>query len=413
VRSLRGLDWLNFFLADVQTGVGPFLAAALTARRWNPEQVGIVLTVGGLVTIAVQGPAGAAVDALRKKRTIVALAIVGVAIAALAFAFSSSLPLVLSAQVLLGAVAPFLGPAVTAITLGLVGKRLFDVRLGRNNSFNSAGNVFAAVLLGWVGWHSGNRALFLTVSVLAIPALLSLAFIRANEIDYLRARGARRDGEPGNVSHFRVLLSDRVLLAFACATFLFHFANAAMLPQLSEMLARGHTRAAAPFMSAAVTVTQTVIALTALWVGKTAARIGRRPLLLLGFGVLPIRAVLYTLTSSVPLLVAIQILDGVANSIFVVASTLVVADRTSGTGRLNMALGGLAVAVGIGAALSNVVAGTVAQKLGFNVSFLVLGAIALLAFLALFIFVPETLRESHEAQHGHGASATGPLVSEV
>jgi hypothetical protein len=302
---------------------------------------------------------------------------------------------------------------VTAITLGLVGKRLFDVRLGRNNSFNSAGNVFAAVLLGWVGWHSGNRALFLTVSVLAIPALLSLAFIRANEIDYLRARGARRDGEPGNVSHFRVLLSDRVLLAFACATFLFHFANAAMLPQLSEMLARGHTRAAAPFMSAAVTVTQTVIALTALWVGKTAARIGRRPLLLLGFGVLPIRAVLYTLTSSVPLLVAIQILDGVANSIFVVASTLVVADRTSGTGRLNMALGGLAVAVGIGAALSNVVAGTVAQKLGFNVSFLVLGAIALLAFLALFIFVPETLRESHEAQHGHGASATGPLVSEV
>jgi len=391
-RSLRGLDWLNFFLADVQTGVGPFLAAALTARKWNPQQVGFALTVGGLITIAVQGPAGAIVDALRKKRMLIAVGVVGVAVAALVFAFGSSMPLIVSAQVLLGGVAPFLGSAVTAITLGLVGKQLFDARLGRNNSFNSAGNVFAAVLLGGVGWYLGNRALFLTVPVLAIPALISLGLIRPNEIDYLRARGARGEGEPATVSGFRTLLADRVLLGFACATFLFHFANAAMLPQLGEMLARGHTRAAAPFMSAAVTVTQTVIALTAVWIGKTAGRIGRRPLLLFGFGVLPIRAVLYTFTNSVPLLVAIQILDGVANSIFVVVSTLVVADRTSGTGRLNVALGGLAMAVGIGGALSNVVAGSVAQKAGFATSFLLLGGIAVLAFLTLAVLVPETLR---------------------
>ncbi len=411
--SLRGLDWLNFFLADVQTGVGPFLAAALTTRKWNPEQVGIVLTVGGLVTIAVQGPAGAAVDALRKKRTLIAVGIVGVAVAALVFALASSMPWILSAQVLLGAVAPFAASAVTAITLGLVGKQLFDVRLGRNNSFNSAGNVFAALLLGWVAWQSGDRALFLTVPVLAVPALISLAFIRPQEIDYLRARGATTDGGPGKVSGFPFLLKDRVLIAFACACFLFHFANAAMLPQLGEMLAHGRRRAAAPFMSAAVAVTQAVIALTAVWIGKAAGRIGRRRLLLFGFGVLPIRALLYTLTNSVPLLVAIQILDGVANAIFLVVSTLVIADRTSGTGRLNVALGGLAMAVGVGAALSTVVAGSIAQRAGFAVSFLALGAIALLAFLTMLIFVPETLKTPDRPPPDFNTDAKGSLVGEA
>ncbi len=139
-----------------------------------------------------------------------------------------------------------------------------------------------------------------------------------------------------------------MLAAFVISSFLFHFANAAMLPQLGELLTRGRAREAAPFMSAAVTVTQIVIALTASVVGKWSSKWGPRPLLLIGFAVLPIRGVLYTLTSSVPLLIAIQTLDGLANSIFAVASTVFVADRTRGTGRFNLAMGGFGTIVGIG-----------------------------------------------------------------
>ncbi len=387
-RTMRALDWLNFSLADVQTGVGPFLAAALTIKGWNSAQIGTFLTLGGLLGVFLQAPAGAFVDATRRKHTLVAAGIVAVVVASMLLAFGKGFVPLALAQLVLGCVGPFMGPAVTAITLGLVGKTLFDRRLGRNHTFDSAGNVCAALLMGWVGWRFGMKTIFLIVPLLSIPAFLALAAIPAGQIDYWTARGGRHGPAAAAGSKLRILARDRVLLAFAVAAFLFHFANAAMLPQLGEMLAHGNIRSAAPFMSATVTVTQLVIALTASTVGVLSARWGPRPLLLIGFAALPIRGVLYTLTSSIPLLIAIQTLDGVANSIFIVASAVLIADRVRGSGHFNLAAGAIGTVVGIGAALSNTVAGLIAQRAGFQVSFLVLATIALVAFLCLLVFVP-------------------------
>ncbi len=391
----RALDWLNFSLADVQTGVGPFLAAALTARGWNPAQIGTLLTFGGLLGIALQTPAGAVVDGTRRKRGLIAAGVLAIVTASLLLAFGRGWWSVALAQTILGAVGPFIGPAVMAITLGLVGKKLFDARVGRNRSFDAAGNVCAALLMGWVGWQFGTRFIFLIVPLLSIPAFVALAAIPADQINYWRARGAAEDaGEKASSSVKAIFAQDRVLLAFLIATFLFHFANAAMLPQLGELLSRNRIRSAAPFMAAAVTVTQFVIALTASTVGRWSARRGPRPLLLLGFAVLPVRGVLYTLTSSIPLLVAIQILDGVANSIFGVASAVLVADRTRGSGHFNLAMGAVNTVLGVGAATSNIVAGFIAQRAGFQVSFLVLAGIAVIALLFLVSFVPNTRENS-------------------
>jgi MFS family permease len=161
------------------------------------------------------------------------------------------------------------------------------------------------------------------------------------------------------------LLRDRILLCFLACALLFHLANAAaMLPQLGEMLSKDSPKAAAPFMSACIIVTQPVISLTAAWIGKRAATKGRKPLLLLGFGVLPLRGLLYTLTHAAGWLIAVQTLDGVANAIFGVVSILVIKDRTRGTGRFNMAAGALTTMVGIGAAASTTIAGTPIQRLG-------------------------------------------------
>jgi len=193
------------------------------------------------------------------------------------------------------------------------------------------------------------------------------------------------------------LLKEHALIFFLVAAFLFHLSNAAMLPQLGEMLAKGNLRAAAPFMSACIIVTQLVITLSASWIGRRAQSVGRKPLLLLGFGVLPIRGVLYTLTHAAGLLIAIQTLDGVANAIFGVVSVLVIADLTRGTGHFNLAAGALATMVGIGAALSATVGGQIIQRMGFKASFLGLAAIAVCAFSVLLFAVPETLRANGEA----------------
>ena len=176
-----------------------------------------------------------------------------------------------------------------------------------------------------------------------------------------------------------------------------------MLPQLGELLAHGSAREAAPFMGGCVAITQVVILLTAAFFGRFANRHGRKGLLLIGFGVLPIRALLYTVFHAVAALLAVQILDGIANSIFGVVSILVIADRTRGTGRFNLAQGALATAVGLGAALSNTFGGTLMEKSGYRISFLALGAVACLATLLLLFAVPETSPEHRM----HSAPAQG------
>jgi MFS family permease len=390
-RSLQAVQWLNFFIADVQTGLGPFLAAYLAASGWNAAGVGFALTFGGLVTVATQTPAGAIVDAVHRKRLLIVASLGVLACGAFLLIGRLSTFSVYAAQFLIGGAAPFLGPTVAAITLGIAGAKAFDKQFGKNQAFNSAGNVFTALLIAYVSYKFGYRSIFIVAIAMAVPAALSVFAIDGKQIDYAQARGASGDSDAVAADKLSALLQDRVLRYFLGAAFLFHLANAAMLPQLGEMLSKDNAKAAAPFMSACVIVTQLVITASAAWVGRRAATKGRKPLLLLGFGVLPVRGVLYTLTHAAGLLIAIQTLDGVANSIFVIVAILVIKDRTQGTGRFNLAAGALATMVGIGAALSTAVGGMLIQRFGYRASFLGLAAIALGALGLLALAVPETL----------------------
>ncbi len=402
LRSVRSIEWLNFYLADVQTGLGPFLAAYLAASGWAAASVGYVLTFGGLVTVAMQTPAGAVVDSVRRKRTLVAVSL-GVLIAGAGLLMGRLHPWsVYSAQVLIGGAAPFLGPTVAAITLGVVGAAGFDTQFGRNQSYNSAGNVCAALLIAYVSYRLGYRAIFAVAILFAVPAFITLSQIDPRQIDYARSRGARSDHGHAKAEGVTALMKDRILFLFLGAAFLFHLANAAMLPELGEMLTKGNLRAAAPFMAACIIVTQMVITFSAGRIGRLAGTLGRKPLLLLGFGVLPVRGVLYTLTHAASALIAIQILDGVANAIFGVVSILVIADLTRGTGRFNLAAGTLATIVGVGAALSTTLGGLLIQHLGYRASFLGLAAVAVFAFALLWFAMPETLH-STRAEAGEGS----------
>ena len=389
-RTLRGLDWLNFFLADVQTGIGPFLAIYLAGFGWNEQRVGLTLTVGGLAGILTQTPAGALVDRLRSKRALIAAGVVALAAGAFLIALLPAFWPVISAQILIGGTSSIFGPAICAVSLGIVGHQRFDRRQGRNQAFNSAGNVVAAVSMGLLGYYVSNRSIFFFVIGCAIPTMLSLLFICPEEIDYELARGGKKDGAEIKPAGARALLKDRPLAVFLVCAVMFHFANAAMLPLLGERLAKGQGRDSMMFMSACVVTTQLVVASLAYWTGLKAGSWGRKPLLIIAFGALPARAVLYTLTANPKALVAIQILDGVAAGIFGVVSVLVIADLTRGSGRFNVTLGAIGTAVGIGAALSQVIAGSIVHHCSFNAGFLFLAAVAAMALGILCLFMPET-----------------------
>lgn len=397
--SICALEWTNFFLADVQAGLGPFVAAYLASLGWQAGAVGRALTFEGIISVLLQTPAGWIVDRVAWKRSILVGGSVVLALGALLLAFSGKSSVVYTAQGLIGVAGPFLGPTMAAITMGLVGARLFDCQFGRNQGFNAAGNLFAAAVIAGTSRFIGSRAIFYAVALLVLPTIFAALMVKRDDIDLELARGGCEDekNEGGGKAVVVRLAKDHVLLVFLGCAFLFHFANAAMLPQLGELLAHGSVKAAAPFMGACVAITQIVMLCTAVFIGRYANRHGRKGLLLLGFGVLPVRAVLYTVFQAVPALLAVQVLDGVANSIFGVVSVLVISDRTRGTGRFNLAQGALATAVGLGAALSNGFGGMLMEKAGYRASFLALGCVACLAFLLLLFAIPETAHTNTES----------------
>jgi len=232
--SLRALLWLNFFVADVRTGLGPFLAAYLASSGWNPARVGYALTFGGLVTVAMQTPAGAMIDAAHRKRVLLGLNLAVMVAGAVLLMGRVSAIKVYSAQFFIGLAGAFLAPTIAAITLGIVGASGFDRQFGKNQAFNSAGNVFTALLIAYASYKFGYHSIFVVAALLAIPAALCNWAIDGKEIDYGRARGSgQKEGDKNaKAEGLSALLKDRVLLCFLGAVFLFHLANAAMLPEL-------------------------------------------------------------------------------------------------------------------------------------------------------------------------------------
>jgi MFS family permease len=237
-----------------------------------------------------------------------------------------------------------------------------------------------------------QSAVFLLVPLFAALTSVATLAIPASQIDHERARGLDRQGhEDGKLpSALGVLLTCRPLLVFAGCAALFHFANAAMLPLVGQQLALAHPGNETVLMSACVIAAQLVMLPIALMVGATADRWGRKPLFLAAFAILPLRGILYTLSANPYWLVGVQLLDGVAAGLFGALTPLLLADLMDGTGRYNLAQGGVGTIQGIGASLSNVVAGMIVAVAGYDATYLALAAIALIAFTLFLFAMPET-----------------------
>ncbi len=385
-RCSRGLDALNALVASSQTGFGAFIAVYLTAQAWTQADIGEALSVGTIVAMLSQLPAGALVDAMRSKRLAIAVGGLAVALSALLFAASSTWISVLGAEVLHGFASCMIGPAIAAVSLELVGRVGLGVRLGRNARFASIGSAVAAVILGAIGTYVSGAAVFWSTAGLMVFGLLSL---RALPPPKPEAPAHHVAEETRGLPDAIWALLDRRLLIFAACVGLFHLSNAAMLPLVANEVTRNTGASANLVIAACVVGPQAIVAALSPLVGRRAEKWGRRPVLLLGFAALPIRGLLLAFVTDPTSVVLVQALDGVSAAVFGVLLPLVAADLTRGTRRFNLCMGLLGLAVGAGATLSTAIAGLVADRFSNGPALLVLAAVGAAAVLVL-LALPET-----------------------
>ncbi|HTW26077.1 MAG TPA: MFS transporter [Acetobacteraceae bacterium] len=396
-RSQRGLDWLNFFIADVETAFGPFVAVYLTTEGWKQGAIGTAITVNTAIALATQLPAGWLTDRLHSKRLIVAVCLACIAGGALLIALWPTPLFVFAGEALHGITGGAVRIAIAAIGLGLVGHRALHTRVGRNHRYDSFGNAVTAGGMGALGQLVAPRAPFFAAAALCLPAAFFLTRIRGREINYARARQGARDREDAQ-ARWRDLLRNHPLLIFAACLFLFQFTNASMLPLAGERLAAQHGSESELVTSALVIVPQTVTALIATWMARKADERGRKHLLLAAFAALLARAVLFAFAFGPWFLVAVQVLGGLTAAVIGILTPLVVADCTCGTGRYNFSLGAVGMIAGVGAAISTTLIGFVAQEFGFTCGFAVLAATALIGVAILWLFLPETVEQARTAE---------------
>ncbi|MCR0984936.1 MFS transporter [Roseomonas populi] len=409
-RVVRGLDALNFFVADVRDGLGPYLAIYLLAVRgpeqgWNEATIGLVITIAAIAGLIAQTPAGALIDRTRHKRAVVIAAALAVTLSCVVLPFISGFYAVAATQSLAGIAGAIFPPALAAITLGVVGPRAFSRRIGRNEAFNHGGNAASAALAAVTAYAFGPVVVFWIMAGLAAASIGAMLLIPARAINDDVARGLDEEGggddrheEP---SAWKALLTCRPLLIFAGLMATFHLANAAMLPTVGQKLTLVVGKDyATSLIAACIVAAQCVMVPVAMLVGARADRWGRKPIFLAAFGVLALRGLLFPLSDHPAWLLGVQMLDGVGAGIFGALFPVVVADLTRGTGRFNVSQGAVATAQGLGAALSASLAGGVIVWAGYSPAFLVLGAIAAAGFLGYLTLMPETL----PGQAGAGGS---------
>lgn len=386
-QSLKGLNWLNFFIAVVSTGVGSFLVVYLSSNlNWTPRDIGFAMSAMSFATVLFQSPAGFFVDKTSFRRGVIVIPSLMIAMAALLMQLYPVFPVILTGRIIMGIAAALYVPGLVALAQHLSEKNDFDKTISKNRAYTHAGNVIFSILIGIICKYTNNEGLFYCLIVLALASAVNAMLIRAKDIKPALVPDA------GKQTAGKTSLYNRAFIVFIVAAFLFNAANGALLPLIGQQLSKTNVGSASLYMSACIVISQLVMIPVAYWCGLDIHK-GRKKLLVIGFVALPLRAFFYLFSSSPALILPLQVLDGISAGVFGVVSLLVVADLTAGSGKANFAQGIFATAVGLGAALSNLVCGFILQASDFRTCFLLLALLALVALALLLIVMPETFKK--------------------
>lgn len=425
MNTIAALTTLNFLMADVRDGLGPYLAIFLQGEKWSPVDIGLVLTIGGLAGMIATTPMGAFVDATRQKRLVTIGAGLAVTAACLAIYLHPTFAVVTVSQILTGIVGAVIPPAIAAMTLGIVGPKEFSHQIGRNEAANHGGNVVAAVACAGFSYLIGIQAVFFVMIAMAVGSIAATLAIKESEIDHDVARGLDKAGsetrEGEQKSGFAVLLKTPALLVFGVILMLFHFGNAAMLPLVGQRIVALGLGNAVFWTSVAVIVAQAVMVPMALLAARIAERYGYTPLMLAALIALPVRGVVAVATPEAWIAIPVQVLDGIGAGILGVVTPALVARILRGTGRFNVGLGAVMTVQAIGASFSPTAAGFMVENgktwlsalgvevgfTGYGVAFLGLGAAALVALVVFFASM-RMLPLEPEGGHVRGGATPTP-----
>ena len=271
----RGLDWFNMFVANIQTGFGPFIAVYLISQSWTQTSIGLALSIGTVASMVSQVPAGAVVDAIPNKTRVAAFSVLAFTACALMLAIYPSPLFVYLAEILHGISSCTLGPAIAAMSLVIAGRFGMSLRLGQNARYAAIGNGVGAALMGACGQYVSERAVFYLTAALTLPALVALLPLRRVAIAGPDLQAPHRRPGQGRAQFMRIL-ADRRLLIFSACAMLFTFANAPMLMLMSGIMT---AKVGNPslLVAACIVLPQIIVALASPAVGRLAQSRGSAP----------------------------------------------------------------------------------------------------------------------------------------
>lgn len=378
------LAWLNFFIADVRDGLGPYLGVFLKGHQFTESQIGLITTSASLCALIFGIFLGVLIDKTHFKRGIIALCIAGIVLATGANYFYPHFTFTLAAQIAIALCAVCLAPAFSAITLGIVGQSGYSRQVSLNEAYKHAGTAFSAGLSFIFALYYGIGAIFIITALMGVCALVFLALLKSSQINHAVACGK----EEGVEIPLRKALGDVRVLFLGVVIFCFHLSNAYMLPLLSQ---RAHTLgvdSSGAYAAATILVAQCTmigISLLCMWLLRTKGNPHFSSVYVYLMGValfgLIVRGGVVAHFDGILAMIIVQILDGVGAGIVGVILPLLVAMLMRGSGHINASFACVMTFGGVGAALSGSLGGYIAQYFGYFYAYLTLAFVAAFGLL--------------------------------
>lgn len=450
------LAWLNFFVADVRDGLGPFLGVFLLQNGFGEAQVGLISTISHIIALALGVPCGILVDKTTRKKECIAFFVALIMLFCSLNYFFPSFVFTLLAQCLVALSGVFLAPAFAALTLGIIGVKHYPLQCARNEAYKHAGTAFGAALSFVLALHFGIASVFVITALLGGCSLVVLGLIRSESIDNFTARGeiiertksAKQSGAGQSgvekVVSIWVLFADKRVVFLSAIMFCFHLSNAAMLPLLSQRAQKLGIDSSGAYAAATILIAQSTMILVAFACGRALRRnqannvggnvvgenvapntlsnlaqnapqnLQQNPLsaqlqrhkdsefklyfwlFFACFFALIIRGGIAANFAGIGGMVFTQILDGVGAGVSGVIVPIIVAFMLRGSGHINAGLALVLTCGGLGAALSNGIGGYFAQFYGYLYAYLFLGAVAMLGLL-LWLMCAKTVMQKSNA----------------
>jgi MFS family permease len=392
---------VSFFAADVQAGAGPFLGIYLQEHGWRTDTIGSVLTMGAIVAMLVTTPAGALVDAISHRRSLVVGASALTIVAAIVIWLSRGYWPIASAQIATAVAGSLMGPTLTGLTLGMVGRKNFDLQYSRNQVANHAGNIAAALFSGAAGWRFGISYVFVLSAVFGVACIASVLLIPSRAVHRHYARGLAHDDDKdrsqARAQSVRVLLQNRPLRLLAISLAAFSLGNSAMLPLYSLAVAADHHSLASQLTAANLVISQVVMLIAAAYAYRAIRRWGFWWVILATLVTLPVRGLIAAWLTTPWGIAPVQILDGVGSGLQSVAIPALVVHLLHGSGRVNLGQGALFTVEAIGGCLSPLLGGWLASRLGFPTAFVILGSLAAVSVM-VWVLPGATIRRACDSR---------------